>query len=128
MFDVVNDVLAYPDFLPWCEDSQVLESSMGVVVARLVIAKAGMSQSFTTRNTLDRPSRISMVLVDGPFSSLQGEWAFQQLGEAGCKTEMDMKFDIDSMALNLLLGKVFEQAVDTMVDAFCERATVVYQS
>ena len=97
------------------------------MLATLTVSKAGVSHSFTTRNQLDEPSSIRLSLVDGPFSSLEGRWQFSQLGGDGCKTEMDLKFDFNSTLLNATFGKVFSQAADTMVDAFCERAAEVYE-
>jgi len=126
MFDVVNDVASYPAFLPWCVASELLESSSTVIVARLELAKGRIRQSFTTRNELDSPNHMSMSLVEGPFSMLQGEWYFTQLGSEGCKIEMNLRFDFDNRLMNATLGKVFSLAADKLVDAFCERADVLY--
>ncbi len=126
MFDLVNDVAAYPGFLPWCDSSQVIEASETQMLASVTVAKAGIRQSFTTRNQLVRPSLIRLTLVEGPFSSLEGRWQFSQLGQDGCKTELDLKFDFNSSILNATFGKVFAQAADTMVDSFSDRARQVY--
>lgn len=126
MFDVVNDVASYPVFLPWCVASEVLESSSSVVIARLDLAKGRIKQSFITRNELVAPQCISMSLVEGPFSMLKGEWRFSQLGEDGCKIEMNLRFDFDNRLMNVTLGKVFSVAANNLVDAFCERADVLY--
>ena len=126
MFDVVNDVVSYPAFLPWCVASELLESSSTVIVARLVLAKGGIRQSFSTRNELHSPDHISMSLVEGPFSLLKGEWHFTQLGDEGCKIEMNLRFDFDNRLMNATLGKVFAVAADRLVDSFCERADALY--
>ena len=126
MFDLVNDVAAYPEFLPWCSDSRVLESSETEMLASLTISKAGISHAFTTKNQLRRPEQIRLVLVNGPFSSLEGSWRFSRLGEDGCKVAMNLVFDFNSAILNLTLGRVFSHAADTLVDAFCDRAGRVY--
>jgi ribosome-associated toxin RatA of RatAB toxin-antitoxin module len=126
MFDVVNDVVSYPAFLPWCVDVKLLASSSTVIVARLDLAKGRIRQSFSTRNELDSPNHISMSLVEGPFSLLKGEWHFTQLGDEGCKVEMNLRFDFNNRLMNATLGKVFSVAADRLVDAFCERADVLY--
>ena len=94
MFDVVNDVASYQDYLPSCSRSEVIESSPEFMVARLTLTKAGVSQQFTTRNNLVGLERIDLQLVDGPFTSLNGFWLFTQLGNDGCKTEMNLAFDL----------------------------------
>ena len=128
MFDVVNDVALYQDYLPSCSRSEVIESSPELMVARLTLTRAGVSQQFTTRNKLAAPQRIDLQLVEGPFTTLNGYWLFSQLGEDGCKTEMNLKFDFNSRMLNATFGKVFEQVADSLVEAFCERAKVLHSN
>jgi len=126
MFEVVNNVSDYPRFLPWCVGSEVLTSSAHEMVARLDLAKTGIQQSFITKNELDAPNHIHISLVEGPFTQLAGDWYFRQLGNKGCKVHMDLKFDFDSRLMNAALGRVFTLAVDKLVDAFCDRADVLY--
>ncbi len=126
MFDVVNDIESYSQYLPWCVASEVLEQSETQVVAKLDIARGGMRQSFTTRNELDAPHHMSMSLLEGPFSMLQGDWYFKQLGDEGCKVEMSLCFDFDNRLMNAALGQVFSVAADKLVDAFCARAESIY--
>ena len=126
MFDVVNDVSAYHEFLPWCISSEILREEPGAMIARLGLAKGGVTQGFTTRNKFFFPDSIHMELEEGPFSKLSGVWTFKQLGEDGCRIEMNLQFDFDSRLFNMTLARVFSLAADKMVDAFCERADVVY--
>ena len=128
VFDVVADVAAYQEFLPWCERSEVLNRSPTEMTGRLTISRAGVSQSFTTRNEMEPPHRIDLMLVDGPFNELQGHWRFTQLGSDGCKVEMNLRFDFSSSLVNLALGRMFEQAVDTLVDAFCARVESMHSN
>lgn len=126
MFDVVNEVEAYPAFLPWCDETEVLESSPDSLTARLTISKGGLKQSFSTRNVLKRPTHMQLRLVEGPFRLLEGDWRFTALGDAGCRIDMDLRFEMDSRLAKMVLGKVFEKAADTLVEAFCERADYLY--
>ncbi|MBQ62698.1 MAG: ubiquinone-binding protein [Gammaproteobacteria bacterium] len=126
MFDVVNDVLAYPSFLPWCVGSEIISATDTEFVARLDLARAGMRQSFSTRNELDVPHHMHISLVEGPFSMLEGDWHFHQLGDDGCKVEMNIRFDFNKRLMNAALGKVFSAAVERLVSAFCERADDLY--
>ena len=126
MFDLVNDVARYPEFLPWCASAEIFQQSDDEMQARLEVSRAGLSKSFTTRNRLNRPETIDLELVEGPFSDLVGHWQFRQLGEDGCKIDMQLRFEFNQAVLNLAFGKVFEQAADSLVDAFCKRARQVY--
>ncbi len=124
MYGLVNDVEHYAEFLPYCSESKVHHRNEDEVQATLVIGAAGMSKSFTTRNLLQANKMIEIRLVDGPFSRLEGFWRFDEVDE-GCRISFDLEFEFSGI-LAMLLGPVFDQVTDKMVDAFCDRAETVY--
>lgn len=125
MFDLVNDVEAYPKRFTWCSGAQVLERSDDALVARLDLKYAGLRQSFTTRNTTERPHRLYMQLVEGPFRKLDGRWDFSALGEQGCKIAFALDFDYVGLgAIAIKLG--FEALATRMVDDFSREAQRCY--
>lgn len=126
MFDLVSDVDAYPQFLPWCGDAQVLDAEGDEVTARIAFAVSGVSKSFTTRNHHTPGRRIDMRLLEGPFSDLRGHWQFDPLGDAGCKISLSLTYDFSSRVVRLVVGPVFGQIANTLVDAFQQRAAEVY--
>lgn len=122
MFDLVNDVEAYPRRFPWCAGSEVLDRVESTLTARLDVRLAGITQSFTTCNTLESPGRIHMHLVDGPFRSLEGEWNFLALGDAGCKIMFALDFDYSGRFTAPALRRGFQNLADRMVDDFVGEA------
>lgn len=128
MFDLVNDVERYPDFLPWCAAAEVQSRTDDVMVAALEIRRAGMSHRFTTRNRMSRPQRLTLELVDGPFDHFDGVWQFTALAPDACKVALDLDFDYAGRLLRAALGPVFNRSADTLVDAFCARAREVVVS
>ncbi|NRA83474.1 MAG: SRPBCC family protein [Gammaproteobacteria bacterium] len=126
MFDLVNDVAAYPIFLPGCVGSKVLKVSENVMTASVDVSKAGVKKTFTTTNTLVANQRIDMALLDGPFKKLQGGWQFIELDEQACKIVLALDFEFSNKLAEMAFGKVFKELVNNMVKAFSERATVVY--
>jgi ribosome-associated toxin RatA of RatAB toxin-antitoxin module len=126
MFALVSDVDAYPQFLPWCSDAQVLETQEDGVTARIAFAVGGVSKSFTTRNHHTPGRRIEMQLVEGPFSDLRGYWKFDPLGNAGCKISLSLKYNFSSRMVRMVVGPVFGQIANSLVDAFQQRAAEVY--
>ncbi|HHF7373605.1 type II toxin-antitoxin system RatA family toxin [Legionella bozemanae] len=125
MFSLVNEVERYAEFLPYCTESLVHHRDEDEVQATLIIGAAGMSKSFTTRNRLQINKMIEIRLVDGPFSHLEGFWRFDEVDE-GCKVSFDLEFEFAGRMFSMLLGPVFEQVTDKMVDSFCERARTIY--
>lgn len=131
MFALVTDVQQYPQFLPWCDRTEVLESDQHGMVARVGMALSGLRQSFTTRNHHIEGQQVKMALVDGPFSHLEGVWDFIPLGDGSqkaCKVEFRLTYGFSSMALAALVGPVFDRIAGSLVDAFVKRADQVYGS
>lgn len=128
MFKLVNDVPSYPAFLPGCTGSRVLSTSSEGMTAAVDVSKAGISKTFTTRNTLTDNQSISMRLVDGPFRQLKGDWRFTPLSEEACKVELDLDFEFKNALIELAFGKVFKELANNMVQAFTERAKEVYSA
>lgn len=126
MFDLVNDIEAYPEFVPGCVGATILEQSDDHKVAKLNISKAGIGKSFTTRNTLHAPERIDMQLVDGPFKRLSGGWQFQPISEHACKIIFKLDFEFSNRLLSMAFGRIFHEITTRMVDAFAKRAQQVY--
>ena len=126
MFLLVADVEAYPSFLPWCSDVEVHSRVGDVVEATLELHRAGISHRFRTRNSMTPYEKMDLSLIGGPFRHLAGGWGFQQLGELGSKVSLDLDFEFDSRALDLLIGAYFEEICNKLVDAFTQRAAVVY--
>lgn len=125
MYHLVNDIERYAEFLPYFSSGVIHYQDADEVQATLSISAAGMSKSFTTRNRLQANKMIEMRLVDGPFSHFEGFWRFDETPE-GCAISLDLEFDFAGRMFSMLLGPIFEQVTDTLVDAFCDRAAQMY--
>ncbi|MCP4010754.1 MAG: type II toxin-antitoxin system RatA family toxin [Proteobacteria bacterium] len=126
MFDLVNDVENYKNYLPWCGGSEVIEESENTSLASITIAFKGVHKSFTTANKLTRHTEIRIAMVDGPFSKLEGIWTFKALEENACKLSVDLDFDFSSRIVGAVIGPVFKIIADSMIDSFCKRAQEIY--
>ncbi len=121
MFELVNDVDRYAEFLPYFSKSIVHHRDEDEVQATLVVEAVGMSKSFTTHNRLQKNKMIEIRLVDGPFSRLEGFWRFDE-EDGGCHISFDVDFDFSNRMMAMVFGSIFEQITNKMVDSFCERA------
>ena len=127
MFDLVNDVEAYPTRFAWCSGARVLaREGDTVVTARLDLRLAGISHGFTTRNTLQRPHRLQVNLVEGPLHALEGDWTFDALGTDGCKVSLLLDFDYAGRIGGAALRLGFQVLASRMVDDFCAVAKKIY--
>ncbi|MFZ9150546.1 MAG: type II toxin-antitoxin system RatA family toxin [Burkholderiales bacterium] len=126
MFDLVEGVEQYPQFLPWCSGTAVSHRDPAVTQATIHINYRGIKQSFSTENHKQPPERMTLQLVEGPFRMLDGEWLFTALGAEACKVDFRLSYEFSSTLLEKLVGPVFGHIAGTMVDAFLKRADMVY--
>ncbi len=126
MFDLVDDVDRYKEFLPWCSDSGILWQEGDERKAFITISKGGISKSFSTINRVQLGKMLEMRLVEGPFRRLDGYWRFQDLAENASKVSLDLEFEFSSSLVRMAFGRVFDQLANRLVDAFVQRAASVY--
>src|SRR3990167_10383368 len=126
MYQLVNDVEHYSDFIPWCASSHIENHTESEMQATLVLEHSGVKQSFTTKNTLFPFEKIKMTLEKGPFKHLNGEWRFEPRSEGGCQVCLQLDFEFSSGLMGMLFGPFFEKAANKLVDSFCQRANEVY--
>jgi ribosome-associated toxin RatA of RatAB toxin-antitoxin module len=126
MYALVEDIEAYPQFLPWCQSAKVIERSEGKTIAELSAGLKGLKQSFTTENLNTPGQSIEMRLLKGPFRTFRAAWKFHALDEHAAKIEFSMTHEFSSRLLAGALDPLFDQIADTMVDAFIRRAQTVY--
>ena len=126
MFDLVNDIEAYPHYMDGCIGAEVLERAGSTLVARLDLNKLGMRYSFTTRNQLTAPTLMEMQLVEGPFQRLSGSWSFLSLTEGACKVSLKLEFELSGGLVARAAGRWLDAVANDLVDGLCQRAKWVY--
>ena len=127
IFNLVNDVEAYPDFLPWCSSAKIFEKTSDQVLAKLTLKKMGVSYELVTRNRLSPFNLIDIELVEGPLQNLKGEWLFTELGHLGCKVEMSLGFEMKKRFIDKAMGSLLENAAEDMVRLFSSRAASIFE-
>jgi ribosome-associated toxin RatA of RatAB toxin-antitoxin module len=128
MYALVEDIEAYPRFLPWCAAAVVHERRPDATRATLTVGVGGLRHAFTTLNENRPGEAIDMRLVEGPFRRFHGEWRFVALGAHACRIEFTLQYEFSSRTLGRLLAPLFDGIADSMVEAFVRRAAEVYES
>src|SRR5690606_34075385 len=126
MFDLVNDIEAYPEFLHWVRAARIDERGDDFVKATMDIGISGIHKSFTTLNTFERPQRLDIELVSGPFRHLDGLWEFEDIGDGECEVAVTLTFEVVASPLSMVFSMVFEELVRAQVSAFVHRADAIY--
>lgn len=126
MYQLINQVNQYPQFLNWCSDASILKQSNDQIIASVKINKGVFNQTFTTINTLIPHKKIDMRLKEGPFKYLNGAWIFTKLSSNACKIELNLAFNFSSKLVDIAISPIFTSIANSQLDAFVTRAKQVY--
>ncbi len=126
MFDLVDQIEHYAQFLPWCGGTAVHSREDGSVIATIHIDFHHLKQSFTTENIRQAPNSIQMRLREGPFQQLDGLWRFTELTQEASKVELRLHYEFSNKLIENLVNPVFSLIAGSLVDAFVERAERMY--
>ena len=132
MFDLVADVERYPEFVPLCRALKVRQrksepDGVEVLVADMTVAYKLISETFTSRVTLDRAHlKIVVEYLNGPFSRLENRWTFRAADEGSCDVEFFLTYEFKNRMLAMLMGSMFDMAFRRFASAFEQRADLVY--
>lgn len=122
MFQLVDSVENYPEFLPWCGSTQIIERDNDKTIASIEINYKGIRQNFTTENTKKHNQEMIIKLIDGPFKSLSGEWMFKKLDKDSCQIELKLEYEFSNIILEKLISPVFNIIANTFIDEFIKEA------
>ena len=126
MYTLVNDVEAYPAFLPWCNHAVLKSHAEERLIATLTVGIGKVKHEFTTENKMLPGRRIDIELLDGPFDYLNGYWQFDDVVDDNCLVTMEMEFEFKNRLMCLTLNKLFEQMNSSLVEVFTRRAHQIY--
>lgn len=122
MFQLVDSVENYPQFLPWCGSTEIIERDNDKTIASIEINYKGIRQTFTTENTKKQNQEMIIKLIDGPFKSLSGEWMFKNLDKDSCQIELKLEYEFSNVILEKLISPVFNMIANTFIDEFIKEA------
>ena len=122
MFNLVDQVEDYPNFLTWCGKTEIVERTEKITKATILINYHNVKQSFTTENVKIFPTKMNINLIDGPFKKLKGEWNFIELEKDTCKIEFELHYEFSNYLLDKLISPVFNMIANTFIDNFVAKA------
>jgi len=125
MFDLIEQVEHYPQFLPWCTRAELIDRSDDMVAATVEVGVRDLHVRVTTRNEKRRPGWMAIHMQDGSFRHFFGEWKLVALGTLGCRIEFMLRYEL-ALHAEKLAGPLIDHAANQMVDAFVRRAEAVY--
>ena len=133
IFNLVLDIQKYPEFLPWCSASRIIESNDFFTIADLVISFTGFREKYRSKITAKTPTNdnpnyiVDVNLVEGPFKELKNYWIITQKQDNMCEVNFEIAFSLNSSILNKVISVIFEKAFTKMIEAFENRANEIFK-
>ena len=134
MYELVADIDNYREFLPWCNDSKIIEitnidNEKKTLIADLEIGYKDLVYTYRSNVLLNNQElTIKVDFVHGPFKNLDNRWIFKKIDDQSCEIEFFIDFELNVGVLNLLISKFFDKAFKKMVNSFENRANQIYGS
>lgn len=126
MYSLINDIEAYPDYLPWCKAATIHTRAETQLEATLCIGKGLVKQTISTLNTMIPNSQIKMQYKAGPFNHCDGEWNFIALEDCKTQVEFAINYDFKNALAAMAMEPLFNPITTTLIDAFYKRAQELY--
>ena len=131
MFDLVADIDSYSEFLPWCNNSKIIDrknfENQEIIIADLEIGYDQFVYTYRSEVKLNtNKSEINVRNLDGPFKYLENNWKFKNVNDNECEVQFNIDFELNISLLDILMKRFFDLAFQKMVDAFISRANEIY--
>ena len=122
IFNLINDIKSYPNYLPWCTKTEVSEESDNSIIGKIFISKSFINWNFSTKNTIKKNESISLELVDGPFESLTGKWLFSSINQFNTRVSLDIDYKFKSSIIELSIEPIFTSIMNSILKSFIQEA------
>ena len=129
LINFVLDIEKYPEFIPFCIDSKVYETSdegnVKKIIADLTIGKRPFIDTYKSDVRYDKKNdSIYVTNIDGPLKHLENNWKFIERDNL-TEVQFDVDFEIKNKFLNLIMEKSFQFGLNKIADAFQKRAEML---
>lgn len=122
IFNLINDIESYPNYLPWCTKTEVTEKSTNLIIGRIFISKSLINWNFSTKNTIKTNESISLELIDGPFESLTGKWLFYPINDFNTRVSLSINYKFKSSIIELSIEPIFSSIMNSILKSFVQEA------
>ncbi len=122
IFNLINNVDGYKEFLPWCKNSSIESNSNEVIIGEIEISKNLINWKFKTSNKYIIDKKIVLELIEGPFSHLCGEWNFEKKDKFNTKVSLYLEYQFDNKIIEMSLKPIFSSIMDSILDSFISEA------
>ena len=105
LYNVVIDVEAYPEFLPWCLAAKIIKKiDNNNFDAQLKVGYKAIDEKYISRIKAKYGKIINSKAISGPFKILDSTWTFKDTGDKKCNVEFMIQYEFKSFFLDKVMG------------------------
>jgi len=123
LYKIVLDIEKYPEFIPWCEASRIIENKNNIIIADLLIRYKYFNEKFRSFVKYNKNDlKISVEYTEGPLKTLFTNWKFNEINKKKTLVEFEIDFEFKFNPLQLLINNFYKVVENKMIQAFEKRA------
>ena len=122
IFNLINDIESYPNYLPWCTKTEVTKKSTNIIIGKIFISKSFINWNFSTKNIIKTNESISLELIDGPFERLTGKWLFSPINDFNTRVSLSINYKFKSSIIELSIEPIFSSIMNSILKSFVQEA------
>jgi coenzyme Q-binding protein COQ10 len=130
ILELIMDIESYPEFVPWCKSTKIISSSNDEIIAEMEINYKGFTESYRssiTKSDVGGDMVVEVKAINGPFKFLNNKWIISSADD-GTKINFSIELEFKSFILDKMMGLVFVNATEKMINSFVARAQLINDS
>ena len=124
LFGIVLDIEKYPNYIPWCEEINIVSKNKNEIFADMKVKYSIYpTQIFTSHVIFDKKKlNIMTQYIKGPLKDLTTEWIFLSIGKNKTLVNFDLKFEFKNFIHQKIAELFFPLVEEKMISSFINRA------
>ena len=127
LFDIVIDIEAYPDYIPWCKKMVINKKNENEIFADMFVQyKFILSQKFGSHVVFNRNKLIIETnYIEGPLKDLTTNWKFESINNTKSKIIFHVNFEFKNFIHQKVAETFYPLIEDRMINSFKKRADAI---
>lgn len=126
MFNLINDINSYNQFVPGCSTIKILEQTHNELIAEIIPINNKIVKSIITHNFFVENKSIIMHLKTNLFKNFCGNWRFIAISEKASRVEYISYYEFKSIFFEKIYNYLFQEICGNIIKIFIVRANQIY--
>ncbi|MBB4266445.1 type II toxin-antitoxin system RatA family toxin [Roseospira visakhapatnamensis] len=128
VYDVIADVRRYPEFLPGFHAVRTDGHDGAALRVIQTVGGLGLTTTFLSHATFDRPHTIRIVSTDRPFRSLNQTWTLSERGPARTHVRLQADYALADRLAGVVFDRLYPGLLRGGLSALIRRVSAMHRA